>query len=120
MALLGHDGARFHTAELTYRQVVGQGARGHEDGRLLAQQLSKTLFQPCHRPTAGKTVRHNTHFALKGFELANEPPGSLRFAIASKNYGDLRICRLWLEVRSYVPSSTGVVRGGHRGGLSHN
>src|SRR5262249_14923728 len=103
MALLRHNGAWLHATELTQCQVVGQGTRGHEDSRLLAQHLGEPLLKLFHDPTARKPVRRNTHVALKDLKLANQPPCCLRFASTSEDHGNVRLRRLWLAGRWGAP-----------------
>src|SRR5262249_53290006 len=50
MALLRHNSARLCATQPTNRQVVGQGTRRHEDGRLFAQHLGAALLEPFDRP----------------------------------------------------------------------
>src|SRR5207302_7827996 len=84
MALLWHDRARLGATQPTQRQVVGQGARGHEDSRLFAEHRGAALLEPFDRPTACKAVRRHAYFVLKGLQPAYQPMGALGFAIASQ------------------------------------
>src|SRR4029450_585659 len=66
MTLFWHDRTRFCATQPTHRQVVGQGTRGHEDGRLLAQHLGAALFEPFDRSTTRKAGRRTTPWAVWG------------------------------------------------------
>src|SRR5262245_23318711 len=98
MALLWHDSARLGATQATNRQVVGQGARGHEDGRLFAQHLGAALLEPFDRPTAREAIRRDAYFVLKSLELTHQPLGGLGFAIASQYHSNICIGRLWLHL----------------------
>src|SRR5215510_10053104 len=97
MALLWHDSARLCAAQPAYRQVVGQSARGHEDGRLFAQHLGAAPLEPFDRPTACEAIRRKAYFVLKSLELTHQPLGRLGFTIASQDHSNICIRRLWLH-----------------------
>src|SRR5438093_13241651 len=100
MALLCHDGARLCTTQPTNCQVVGQGPRGHEDGRLLTEHCGAALLESFDRPPTRKAVRRHAYVVLKGLQPAHQPLGGLGFAIASQYHRTICVRRLWLHLRT--------------------
>jgi hypothetical protein len=94
MALFWHNSPRLHATELTDRQMIGQSACGHKNGRLLAEHLCAPPLEPVDRSAARKTVWRNTHCIIASLQPAYQRLGCLRFAITSEDHSNIRIRQL--------------------------